>query len=154
MTDIKIIVSFVDWVWLGSHSQMQHRSVKTILSIAEHAKIIFESHQNGFPTSQSTFPHRTVYFHPRPSAFTTTQFLYQKWFFVFRLSLCVNSWNEPLEWIENGTWNEMNLEFVSDYDNIVYVTAFEITVGFPFLWHQSLFKDFLTQNHSNSNKIR
>ena len=37
----------------------------------------------------------------------------------------------------NGTWNELNLEFDSDY-HIEYVTAFEKAAGFPFLWHQSL----------------
>ena len=37
----------------------------------------------------------------------------------------------------NGAWNELNLEFDSDY-HIEYVTAFEKAAGFPFLWHQSL----------------
>ena len=33
VTDRKIIVSLADWLWLGSQSQMQDRSVKPILSI-------------------------------------------------------------------------------------------------------------------------
>ena len=56
---------------------------------------------------------------------------------VFRLSLCVNS-SKQASWMNrNGTWNELNLEFDSDY-HIEYVTAFEKAAGFPFLWHQSL----------------